>query len=429
MEQDFGQDTVIINNSEFILISIHTSNNKDKFIGQWLEIKLFIDNNPSKFFIICGDFNSKPIIKTSRSLFFVDKEDYEEVILDLNFNRNINVTKYESTTGKVRCLTSQFNKMLLPAFSAIDGFITVNPIGNKDNFLENTFSGYIEIKDEEASFISSTNEIVYPPLSWPSDHAMVYLKTIFGGICSMNAFGESISNTLPLNIFEIFTKDCWDIYQSDESIRNEFSRIKKEFFNRKYLIVGETEPTTIGNLIKKKHFSTLSRKYAIAGSVFKPPRFFQTREVKGEQTPFYNNLMSNYEIEYKKFTEDLQSQFDRCTNENERNKVREILQVVTTITNFYKECMESKILEDFFNKWYLDLETSPKLEITGVLNIIFEQLKPRFFCLQEVSEGMLQSFIEDKRIFEVQGYTFDSPEVFKLPGQQNKTRGIIFYKF
>ena len=423
MEFEFGQDTVITTNDAFVLISVHTSNNTAKFIEQWTKIKNVIDSKPTLTFVICGDFNAKPVSRIQGSVSFLDKENYDEVIMDINFNRNVNVMKFESTTGKVRCLTSQFAKMLSPAFSSIDGFVVISPVGSENNIVETGFSGYI---DGGSSFIPSTNEVVYPPLSWPSDHAMVYLKTTSGGICSMNAFGESISKDLPLNIFEIFTKKCWDIFQANESVKTEFSRIKKEFMERQYTIVGETVPSTIGALIKKKHFSTLSRKYAIAGSIFRPPRAFDSRL---PQTDFYNHLKSNYEIEYDKFTADLQKQFDLASgNDEAQNKVREILQVVTTITNFYKECMESPILENFFNEWYFELENTKKMTIVDVLSLSMQQLSPEYFCLQEVSEGMLEVLIEKKIDFGRLGYTFDIPTPFKIEGYDNKTRGIIFYK-
>ena len=91
---------------------------KDAIILDSIDLNTFWD------WPLFREFRDNPdYIKTIKSLFFVDKENENDVLMDLNFNRIINVTNYKSTTGKVRCLTSQFGKMLLPAFSSIDGFI------------------------------------------------------------------------------------------------------------------------------------------------------------------------------------------------------------------------------------------------------------------------------------------------------------------
>lgn len=459
MQFEIGQDTVIMTDDRFTLISVHNSNDRVNFVKQWTMIRNVIDNNKERTLIICGDFNAKLIQKTKKSFYFVDKEDYEEVIFDVNLDRNVKVTEFESTTAKVRCLTAQFKKMLSQAFSSIDGFVIVSPVGSKEDIVEGAFSGYIE----DPVFLDSTHKVVYPPLSWPSDHAMIYLRTKFGGIFSMNAFGESVTDSLPLNIFEIFTKKCLETYQTNSDVRDEFSKIKNEFLNRPYTIIGSKTTTTIGRLAKEKHFSKMSRKYAIAGSIFRPPRDFDKRR---DQTEFYNELCSKYNLEYNKFIEDLRAKkekvekersdfynfhgkFENCDTDEEKeeyldledkletklNEIKEIFQVVQTITGVYQEFMTSEKLEEFFNEWYLELETTQKMDIMDVVTGVMEnqELNPEYLCLQEVSEGMLEIFKSNKKEIEDRyRYTFDVPDQFVIGGLKdgkiNKTRGVIFYR-
>ena len=437
MERQFGNDTSIIEYENFFsLISVHTSNSAEKFVEQWTNIKRYVDLNPKVTFVICGDFNARPMLDgaTSVKFFNKDKDKQHKVLIRVNFDRLVNVTSYTSTTGKVRCLTAQFGKMLDQAFASIDGFITVSPVESTTDVILSQFAGYIDSN----RFIQILDEPIYPPLSWPSDHALVEIDTPFGKICSMNAFGESIESTTPVNIFEIFTKRCWDLYQSNESIRNEFEKIKSDFMSLGYQVIGSpNDPTTGEPEVKSiqefsdlKHFAKVSRKYAVAGAVFKPPRAFDGRE---HQTDFYNHLTQKYNNAMEVYRSDVTKMYEKAAlegNLDKANVAREISHVIQTILEFYRQYMESPILEPFFNDWFLELERTTKSSVIDVLKKTLFDLKPKFFCLQEVSEGMMESIKSELPFFETIGYrvNIDFEDYrFILDGQDNKTRGLIFY--
>lgn len=389
--------------SNLLILSVHNSNKAAKFIDQWNSINTLLDNHTDKIVVVCGDFNATPLKRDENTLEFSDKDSLDKVIYSHRYYRNFTVSNFRSTTGKVRCLTSQIPKMLSPAFATIDGFILFSPAGKECINFTN-----MAVYMDRTNQYDSTNEVIYPPNEWPSDHALIMcFIPDKGAICSMNVFGESIEQTIPLNIFEIFTKRCWDKFQNDPHISNEFQRLKMEFIESRY-----PDGRLMKDLIKSKYLSTITREYAITGSVFHPPRRIQSR------TFFYEILKEAYEKAVNDFEKSLLT----------KSNAAEIRLAVETILRFYKSCMESPFLEEFFDQWYLELESSDKIDIHDIVKYVLTNTKPLVFCLQEVSKGMMQSFIERLEYYNSLGYDFDVLENFELEGKNNKTRGLLIYQ-
>lgn len=410
---EFGNDTVIYEAENFCLISVHTSNDSAKFVEQWSRIKAFVDERPDRTFLICGDFNATPHQKTRMSFYFVDKEEEDNLLIDLNFNRYAIVNILQSS-GKMRCLTTQLKKMFLPAFFSIDGFVCISPVGAKAPNMIDSKCAYIT---DGESLVSKT-DFIYPPLEWPSDHGMVITEFPFGKVCSMNAFGESISTTTPLNVFEIFTKRALDLYNSSSEIRADFKRIKTEIMNSDYTIVGETVPRKVSDLVKSKHISKVTRDYAVCGSVFKPPRHFDSLP----HSELYETLSHEYSSQLHKCFDELNAK--KATNdEKELNKVLETEHAVEFVIDMYERFMQSPILEPFFNEWFEELQSTRKMTIHDVLRNVIYAESPNFICLQEVSRGMMVSFDKLKDLYNSWGY-----DLLKSDIGGTKTVGLMLIR-
>jgi hypothetical protein len=372
------------------------------------------------------------------------KEKPEIVRKEIELPRKIQVFNFASTTGKVRCLTAQFNKMLEPAFASIDGFVIFYHDGANDLVIE-TEAFYMDNQEK----LVIRDQPVYPPLSWPSDHAMISATTPYGKILSVNAFGESIGETIPLNIFEIFTGRCWNRFQADEAIRNEFHRLKTELMDSTYQVIGSPEASKFKDLVKAKHFSRLSRAYAVINNVFLVPKLFLCNPNAISNRDFFTLMMTKYNEAYQAYISDIEMKKRQAMDSQSIKKfveANEIEHVVTTILTFFNTCMSSPILEPFFNDWYRELEETRKMTI---VELLFDLMKPggdvACICLQEVSEGMMNQFFDRRLEFLSLGYSTDAFDegfdrdtnqpLFKFkydlaPGEDkpNKTRGIIFYK-
>jgi len=72
-KMDFGNDAVMYEKDNFILLGIHNSNNPEKFINQWTNIKNFVNSKNNYTVLICGDFNAN-YVKNNKTLTFLNKE-------------------------------------------------------------------------------------------------------------------------------------------------------------------------------------------------------------------------------------------------------------------------------------------------------------------------------------------------------------------
>lgn len=443
---DMGYDTkfdyIVQGRDAYFLISVHNSNDKIKFAEQWSVIREFIESHPKERVVVCGDFNAN-VQSYGKRLVFVDKEDKTKLIFSHIFNRNINTSLFVSTTGKVRCLTSQITKMLEPAFSSIDGFIVFSAVDEEKIDMR---SAALYVDNTEHTLLKVEDQPIYPPLGWPSDHALIYAEINDSlKVFSINAFGESISESDSFNIFEIFTKKCWDTYQSNPSIQAAFERVKRTFLDREYEIPSSGEVKSIKQLVKEKYFSTITRPYAIAGSVFQPPRGFRRHEDSmslfrvTDTMEFSDKLIDIYDIELYTFYNEmkqrhLENDLNSSISEEERNrerlKIKDIEVAVKTITDFYELVIHDPELRQFFIHWYQELMNVEKINIDYLIKSVFNTYKPTHFCLQEVSRGMMRMFKSKESEYRAFGYTceFVDDHEFVIPGHKNKTRGLIFVR-
>ena len=226
-------------------------------------------------------------------------------------NREIKTSNFESTSFKVRCLTSQFDKMLVPNDFSIDGFIIIFQLDNKIDYKTKFQSIYMDLESSEEIIESKHN--IFPPISWMSDHAMIQMDLDnYGLFCSLNAFGESVCSVIPTNIFELFTQNTWNKYIESESIQNEFDKIKQNFFSKYDSNV-------------RKELKDLTRNFEIVGGVFTPPSLFkfETTNTTNKINKIHNILMNNYNKVYC----DYKNKLDNM-NLVEREKVSNAIMII-----------------------------------------------------------------------------------------------------
>jgi hypothetical protein len=73
--RDFGTDSCVYTlNSNTVVLTVHTSNNSEKFEFQWTKIVEFVGIHPTLTGLVCGDFNATPVQKSLNSMAFYDKD-------------------------------------------------------------------------------------------------------------------------------------------------------------------------------------------------------------------------------------------------------------------------------------------------------------------------------------------------------------------
>ena len=413
---NIGQDTSICVNSNRIILSVHTSNKEESFIQQWREIMSRVDEFPDHEIIVIGDYNVITTVESDYNLCFWNKDEPSISIASFTCNRRVTTSQVPSTTCKERCLSSQLHKIFNESLGAIDCCVIFSPVG-QDSIENLTLAFY----NDEVVTIPET----FAPLDWPSDHALIGTLRDEDLIFSMNMFGESVDGEI-FNIYEMFTKACIDKIRADPALMQEFYRIKEEFGNEVY---GGFRIHDIWDS-ETKYFSKVTRKVAIAGSVFLPPASNRIDTT----TPFYRALYNYYQK--------CQGQLESLPEDSEERIGTERL------LTFYSRCINSPILKEFFVDWYLELEQTPKMNfmqvIEGIINgsglgaAISEKFSKNFnrpvnsrplaFCIQELSMGMMNSINQNRDLIASYGYMFDFPEQFAIPGAKNKTRGLIIYR-
>ena len=377
-------------NDDFLLISCHISGSSNKCIKEMNIIFDVVNQHQEKKVIICGDFNAT-LKKEVDSLNIYDKEDLT-LTHSISITRDFQVSNFISTTGKSRCLTTQFNKMFKPAFASIDAFIVIYP------------EGFVNEKEMECKALYDqeiTEEVTFPPPSFPSDHAKIkYFLEGYGWIYSFNCFGESVRSGPPLNIYEMMTQKMWDRYLSDETIQLEFQRLLSE------LSLVTLNEKNFKTLVKEKILSKATRNLAICGSVFLPP----SDPSINTNTVFYQTLLTVYS--------------NGLTAYN--NSSQEIKDAASIVLNFYESCLYSPILKQFFVDWYLELEKGYE-EKRSFLDVIEEDLENNeifAYCLQEVSDDMIEDLMTTTD-FRSMGYKV---LYFDKTDSKEKTRGAMIIK-
>jgi hypothetical protein len=85
--------------------------------------------------------------------------------------------------------------------------------------------------------------------------------------------------------------------------------------------------------------------------------------------------------------------------------------------------MESPILERFFDEWFDELQSTHKMTIHDVLQLVIEHESPDQICIQEVSHGMMSTFENLEGMYARLGYGFVRSNV-----RDTKTIGLILSK-
>ena len=388
--ESIPDSSMITINEEILLISCHISSNSAKCIKEIDIIFNIVEQNSSKLIIICGDFNAV-LKKDTNFLNIYDKEDLS-LTHNIYINRDFKVSEFVSTTGKCRCLTTQFKKMFQPAFASIDAFIVIYPEGITNDQEIDCKALY----DDEI-----INEITFPPASFPSDHGKIsYNLKDYGYIYSFNCFGESVKSGPPLNIYEMLTQKMFDKYLTDNSIKNEFKRLLD---NLSMITLNGKDFKT---LIKEKILSKITRNLSVCGSVFIPPN----DPLINKNTVFYQTLLKSYK-----------EGFDILNNSDDETK-----EAAYIILDFYRNCLYSEILKPFFVEWYLELEKGFE-EKRSFLDVIKHDIKSKqvlIYCLQEVSDSMVDELKRDMDLREM-GYKV---LIFSKSNPEDKTQGAMIIR-
>jgi len=228
---DFGNDSIFFQyNDKLTILALHNSNNIHKFIKQWNNVNNIIQNNYNlSTIIIFGDFNAIPE-KQNNYLIFKNKNDFS-IQYQLLINQNFIVSNLICTSFKIRCLTTQFEKMYKKVSSNIDGFIIISP--------------YVQ----SIQFYSSFESNDFPPDNWFSDHSFIscFIDNLI--IYSCNIMGESNH----FNIYEFFTKQSW----------NQLQLLYKDRFEELY-------NTITYDFYSDNNIAICGRKFSIC-NIFLPP--------------------------------------------------------------------------------------------------------------------------------------------------------------
>jgi len=325
---DFGNDAVMYEKDNFILLGIHNSNNPEKFINQWTNIKNFVNSKNTYTVLICGDFNAN-YVKNNKTLTFLNKENNSH-LFSLDFESLFLVSTFICTSFKIRCLTTQFNKINKKISSSIDGFILFSP------------------KIDDFTYTSSFVDNDFPPENWFSDHAYITCQFNNISVISCNIMGESTN----FNIYEMFTKSSYNLFQNYDQL---YKDIPKEFFED----------------IK---FNTYGKKFEIC-NIFLPPNSPKINT----NSPFYNNLKEKYD----------QANLYFLINANEEEFI-----YVNKILDVYNNFLEHHILKNFFVEWYLEVEKQNKIKRIDFISNILLTSRPTFFYLCEVNLDVYDQIIE-----------------------------------
>ena len=390
---------VEINKVEYIVISVHLSSSACKAVKEMEEIMKVVDENDCKV-ILTGDFNHV-IKKNKKNLILFDKEKINNIVYTTTItDRSFVVSDFNSTTGKIRALTTQFNKMFQPAFASIDAFVIFYPKGETPNLCS-----FKSMYSEESS-----NSTEFPDPSWPSDHKKIIMESWdyndLGDVYSLNCFGESVKSGPSFNIFEMMTSNAYNKFLSNPEIKEIFDELFNQFIKSHefFLETKDEEGNKIKNLasydelIKNKFYAKTTRKMVVCGSVFQPPSGID------ETSEFYIALMNEYQKEKDIFDQLPESQ------DKEVGKV---------VLEYYNQCVNHPTLKQFFIDWFLELEQGFKGKKT-YLDVILKDLrekKPKFYCLQELSVDMIAELKEYD--FESLGYRI----LIQNPHYDEKTGG------
>lgn len=358
----FGDDTsyILLEKENLICLSVHTSNDFTKFILQWYEIIIFVKLFQDKNILICGDFNATINLDEEGKMFFIHSEKIVPIYETFKFNPVI--SNLILTTGKMRCLTSQFQKMMKEKFESIDGFIY---FGENLEFFE--CKSYYYSSGNTKHEITHEDEI--PPSEWLSDHSMIKFKTSDFTCYSLNLFGQSVNGD-NCNIFEIFTESGFNKMKTNCEILDRFNLLLLEFSNI------ESKFGKHSKLIKDKFFSKKTKKYEFVDCLL-PPNF----EELNKSTELFLRLEENYNIQHRKY---LNSEISEETE-----------YAMAQIKEFQVKCLNDELLKPFFIDWYLEIENCEKIKIIDIINQIISEedlSKKIIFCFQEVNESMVNLF-------------------------------------
>jgi hypothetical protein len=249
---DIGSDTRVADLDERVtLVSVHMSNNEEKFIKQKQKLAKLIASYPNKFVVVTGDFNAQLVLDGGVLYFHSKDYDPRELVAQHTATKSSplfvenpegvvkngkkekppflgympapggrKITLGQSplemsqppvpTTNKIRIITTQLGKILKPVASAIDWCFVVDPQSPPQT--PTVVNSVVKIGDEVVRLnpdaLSDKNLPLTPfaPATWCSDHFTLESDVTVNGtpykFGSLNILGESITGKKAYNVFE-----------------------------------------------------------------------------------------------------------------------------------------------------------------------------------------------------------------------------------
>jgi hypothetical protein len=275
---DIGSDTRVADLDERVtLVSVHMSNNEDKFIKQKQKLAALISKYPNKFVVVTGDFNAQ-IVLDGNTLYFHSKDhDPRELVAKHNADKGNplfvenpeapvkngkkekppflgympapggrKITLGQSplemsqppvpTTNKIRIITTQLGKILKPVASAIDWCFVVDPVTPPQT--PTAVNSVVKIGDSVVNLnpdaLSNKDLPLTPfaPSTWCSDHFTLESDVTINGtpykFGSLNILGESITGKKAYNVFEFIDEQGFRELTAG-GFASTIDRIKSEF--------------------------------------------------------------------------------------------------------------------------------------------------------------------------------------------------------
>lgn len=275
---DIGSDTRVADLDERVtLVSVHMSNNEEKFIKQKQKLAGLIAKYPNKFVVVTGDFNAQ-IVLDGNTLYFHSKDyDPRDLVAQHTATKGNplfvenpegvvkngkkekppflgympapdgrKITLGQSplelpqppvpTTNKIRIITTQLGKILKPVASAIDWCFVVDPKSPPQT--PTIVNSVVKIGDSVLRLnpdALSNKELPltpFAPATWCSDHFTLESDVTINGtpykFGSLNILGESITGKKAYNVFEFIDEQGFRELTAG-GFASTIDRIKSEF--------------------------------------------------------------------------------------------------------------------------------------------------------------------------------------------------------
>ena len=381
---------VINHDTKTIYINFHTSNKKEKFVSQWNEMIELVNQNAGYDAYLSGDSNAvmRQTGMNSFKLMSKDAPETDEWYSHLFVDRVVVGSDYKSTTGKVRFMTSQIQKLLKVACESIDFIMYIGKCS--------------ESHVCEGKFIAKYNDYevtdrVFAPVDWLSDHALI--NAVFSNglkIASLNCFGESVSD-FASNLYEMLPKDAYDEYLNNADLKSAIDSISNDFKNKVINYSGESL-TVMQHVKKTKIFSKQLRSCGVAETHIPPVL---------DNSEYCCRLKEAYDKAHQTYQDELSTK-SGADRDN-------FVTAYTELMEFYKQLYSQPLIADFLQKWYLSVRDAKK---KSVVDILKEQTTGTIMFLQELSSSMVNSV---KQYCDANGF-----EVY-FSVTHGKTQGAIVF--